>query len=108
VIRLDGDPGRRADAGGAIGVPDGGAPAGMIGLPVGPSGGDAAPWFRMIRPVNRNHLDDLRLVSRMSDRYMFGRVLSPAPLQCNDTKAAIGASGDVGVGLAYARRESHS
>jgi hypothetical protein len=101
LIRFDGVTERRADGGTAVGLPGG-------GLPVGPSGGNVAPCFRMIRPPTRGIPNDLRLVSRMSDRNVSCRVLSPAPFQCNDMKQPFGQSGDVGVGLAYARRESHS
>ncbi|GAB2801020.1 hypothetical protein GCM10027176_01350 [Actinoallomurus bryophytorum] len=99
MIRNDGVTERRAD---------GGTPDEVFGLPVGPSGRNAAPWFRMIRPVTRGNPNDLRLVSRMSDRNVSCRVLSPAPFPCNDVKHPLGQSGDVGVGLANARRESHS
>jgi hypothetical protein len=90
LIRFDGVTERRAGGGTAVGVPGGNAHVGMIGLPVRPSGGDAALWFRMIRPVKRDHLDDLRLVSRMSDNNKSCRVLSLAPFPCNDLKQPLG------------------
>jgi hypothetical protein len=77
LIRFDGVTERRADGGTAVGVPGG-------GLPVGPSDGNAAPWFRMIRPPTRGIPNDLRLVSRMSDRSVTSRVLSLTPFECNE------------------------
>ena len=108
MIGFDGVTERRADGVTAVGAPGGGTPDEVFGLPVGPAGGNTAPWFRMIRPIRRGNPDDLPLVSRMSDRNVSCRVLSPAPFQCSDKKQPLGRSGDVGVGLAYARRESHS
>jgi hypothetical protein len=107
LIRFDRVTERRADGGVAVGVPGGDTRGEVSGLPVGPSSGNAAPLFRMIRPLGRGNPDDLRLVSRMSDRNVSCRVPSPTPFPCSDVKQQFGQSGDVGVGLAYARRESH-
>jgi hypothetical protein len=101
LLRFDGVTERRADGGTAIGVLGGDIPVGSrpraIGLPVGPSGGDADTWFRMIRPAmppkpvrGPDNAGDLRLVSRMSDRNVSCRVLSLTPFQCNDMKQPLG------------------